>query len=376
MKHILTVLFLLVFTNTVHCREPMRVAFINPDKAGNPFWDQVESFMLDVAGDLDIEVDRFYANQSRFEAIDIVKRLSEQAVQPDYLIFIYQAGSGAAILDLAEKAGIGSFVINTDIYEADKERVGLPRQRYQHWLGHMYPDDFDAGKQLADYLINLSLARSGAHDDEAIAVVGFGGSKESMPGIERNRGLEAAVAAQKAAVLKQAVFTQWDAQRVAHQLEVLATRYPKIDVIWAASDALAMAAAKTAKVLWPQARDFVVGGIDWTREGLKAVQVGQIDVSVGGHFMEAGWAMILLHDYHHGRDFKDHGLSIKSKMSVLDQQALEALMGNELAMNFEHVDFCLFSRVCNPDLDRYQLRADVFLAAESASQLQKPVSTP
>ena len=63
----------------------------------------------------------------------------------------------------------------------------------------------------------------------------------------------------------------------------------------------------------------MVGGIDWNLEAIQSIQKGQMTASMGGHFMEGGWVMVLLYDYFNGVDFVDEGVAMKSKMSAITQ---------------------------------------------------------
>ncbi len=37
----------------------------------------------------------------------------------------------------------------------------------------------------------------------------------------------------------------------------------------------------------------ITGGIDWTKDGINAVRSGLLEASVGGHFAELGFTMVI-----------------------------------------------------------------------------------
>ena len=44
---------------------------------------------------------------------------------------------------------------------------------------------------------------------------------------------------------------------------------------------------------------------------------GELSALAGGHFLCGAWALVMIHDYHHGRDFKDLGLMQQQGMFML-----------------------------------------------------------
>ncbi|MCP4121912.1 MAG: hypothetical protein GY751_09180, partial [Bacteroidetes bacterium] len=84
---------------------------------------------------------------------------------------------------------------------------------------------------------------------------------------------------------------------------------------------------------------------------------GELAVSVGGHYAEGAWAIILLYDYLKGYDFAsfestvfstkmaDHASSSFAELGDLSQKLTEEHMST---MNFKQ-----FSRAYNPSLKQY-----------------------
>ena len=88
---------------------------------------------------------------------------------------------------------------------------------------------------------------------------------------------------------------------------------------------------------------------------------GELSALAGGHFLCGAWALVMIHDYHHGRDFKDLGLMQQQGMFMLfsaqDATRFLARHGKGLA----ELDFRRYSRVLNPGLARYHFDAQVLM---------------
>lgn len=201
----------------------------------------------------------------------------------------------------------------------DKDVVGAPCGEYKYCIGHMFPNDVQAGHDLALALINES---RGKFPDKTVELIAVSGSRDSAAAIDRNNGLERAVSDTPNTQLHQIVFAGWDPQDAQVRTTALLKRYPQTSVLWAASDAMALSMASAAKALGrTPGKDIFIGGVDWSDAGLAAVQQGDLVASLGGHFMEGGWVMVLLHDFHHGLDFSSLlGSTIRSDMQIINKK--------------------------------------------------------
>lgn len=92
-----------------------------------------------------------------------------------------------------------------------------------------------------------------------------------------------------------------------------------INIVWAANDPMALGAVEAARLSGAiPGSNFFVGGINWDEPALAAIKDGVLSVSVGGHFMTGGWELVMLYDYHHGRDFSgDVSLALINFRSLL-----------------------------------------------------------
>lgn len=344
--------------NSVAFAQKMTVAFINPTSPEEPFWDMFTGFMVSVANDLDIHLDIHYSDGNRFKSLDIVKNIVESDTKPDYLVFNFQAQTGAHILALAEKAGIPSFSINTDVPESEKDQTGLPRGKFKNWLGHMSPNDFQAGYTLAQTLVEQAERKTNHAENPRFHLVGLTGSSDNSASVNRNRGLKAFVSSRENIVLHQIVNAVWSRGKAKDISKVLLKRYPNMSIMWTASDLMALGAIDAAKLNQKRVNtDFFSGGIDGTKEAFSSIIQGEMSVTMTGHFVEGGWALILLKDYHHNIDFvSELGLTIYTDMVIVTQKnAKDHLIKYEKGF-FDNIDFKQFSKATNAKLKNYDFQ--------------------
>lgn len=81
--------------------------------------------------------------------------------------------------------------------------------------------------------------------------------------------------------------------------------------------------------------DVLIGGVDWTRGGLLAIEEGMLHVSYGGHFMEAGFAIVIAEAALTGGD----PIRLSSPMRPATQANVEEVLGLFRTGGFERIDF-------------------------------------
>jgi ABC-type sugar transport system substrate-binding protein len=348
-----------------HAAEPMRVAFINPDKVGNAFWDAATSFMQAAATSLDVKLDVYYANTDRNGVIDIAEKLVKGPQKPDYLVFVYQVGAGSQVLAAAESAGVRTFIFNTDVPPGDEKLAGMPRQKFPGWIGHMVPDDVLAGQNLATELLEQAKLDGLRDSAGKTHILGLSGSRDSSAAIDRSKGFDQALSLDPKAKVSQLVFAGWDTERMAERAIGLFNRNSGTHVIWAASDGIALAAADgMQRIGKTPGKDILIGGVDWSEPGLRAIKAGTLSASMGGHFMDGGWSMVLLYDHHNGADFAGvTGTRIRSQLQAITSKNVDAYLKQFSGGRLETIDFRRFSRALNPKKKSYDFGVKAVLDA-------------
>lgn len=341
----------------------VRVAFFNPQNADDPFWLPVERFMRAAANDLNMEVTTHVAGHNRAKMVEQVREVVMGADKPDFIVFKNFRGNAPEILKIAELGGVKSFIFNAGLTAEERPEHGGPREHYRHWIGQMLPGDELAGYNLAISLIKRARDLNLTNGDGKIVMVGLTGTLSDTPAIERNKGLERALEESPDVVFQQLVPARWDRAQAAQKAEGLFRRYPDVAVMWAANDPMALGAVDAAeRVGLSPGKDFITGGVDWNPPALEAIRAGTMHTSIGGHFMEGGWVMVMLYDYVHGRDFADDGGAARfSEMAGLTSLNLDKYLTKFLNENWDRVDFGKFSKVNNPALKSYDFSLDRIL---------------
>lgn len=347
-----------MFHSSVYSGDKPRVLFVNPSTPENPFWSKFTSVMNSAAIKLNIDLHVKYGASDRFSEREVILDIIQSSARPDYLVFSAHTDGVEKILAACEQARVYSIIVNTDILESDRGKIGFPREKFKYWIGHISPDDFAAGKALSDRLV---FAAKNRFKDRPIEIIALSGARDSAVAFNRNLGLEASIAdSQGEVILNELLFPGWDGEASRARATALLKRYPNTKILWAASDvnALGMLSAAQQQGYKPGENIFV-GGIDWTSDGLKAIKRNEFAVSIGGHFFEGAWALVLLYDYLNGRDFLHaDGVTIKTKMQMIDKSNVAYWQDFINKKRWEKMDFRSFSLLSKKGKKNYDFSTD------------------
>lgn len=343
---------------------PIRVTFLTPSPTSTrPFWRDYVAFMKVAATSLGMDLTVVEAT-NRFEVVDNAAVAISSTQPPDYLVYIYHAETTLTILQLTEKTGIKSLIVNTGVVPQEKATAGAPREKYPLWIGHITPDDFLASRQLAQRLIDRATQLGLYAQDNALHMIGVGGDLLATASMYREDGLRSVLGDNPDVILERFVRANWSREIARDKTLKLLTMYPDVSVCWAVHDNTARGVIEAIKESGAvPGKDILTGGIDWSREGIEAVRRGDMEASIGGHFMGGGWALILIYDYAHGIDFASTGVVIKSQMRLIDQNSLQHYLPAIEARNWQQIDFKRFSKSGNPDLIDYDFSPDAVVKA-------------
>lgn len=338
----------------------MRVCFLNLGSDADPFFAKLTSFMRTAADDLgiDLEVVDCHRDSARVRREGLA--LIERDPPPEYLLMTNHRSLAAELLPQADAAGIKVFLINEGLLTAERDRIGKPREKLAHWLGELVPDDCQCGSLLAESLIAAAKARGKVGGDGKVHVGGIGGAF-TMSSLARVTGLRMAVHAHEDVSLGGVFPANWERAKAR---EVTARQFaddPEVTVVWAASDEMALGAidAVAATGRTP-GEDVLIGGVDWASFVPAKIREGVLTASAGGHCMDGAWALVLLHDAHHG--FLSESFQEKSAFAVITRDNLDqyARLFDE---GWRSVDFSRFSRAGNPQLAGYDFTLEALLSS-------------
>ncbi|BDQ33842.1 ABC transporter substrate-binding protein [Pseudodesulfovibrio portus] len=346
-------------TNSLAAVELPSVTFVSPSMASKrPFWNDFIAFMKVAAEDLGINLTVLEAD-NRFEVNDLVRKTLSGQARPDYLVSIYQADTTIATLTMARDAGVKTLIVNTDVVDAERAAAGSPRGIYPSWIGHIFPDDASAGRMLAKRLFDRAGQMNLRAPDGKIHVIGLGGSHTATSSSHRRTGLLSAVADFPDVVVDQFVLAYWKREVSRQKAVKLLSLYPDATVFWAINDHTAMGVldAMDKRGAVP-GKDILTGGIDWSPECVGKVLNGSMVTTIGGHFMEGAWALLLLLDYHNGHDFAQPDPTLHSEMRIIDSDTAHRFLPVLDRDNWPSIDFRRLSKTYNPGLEKYDFSPD------------------
>ncbi len=330
--------------------------FINPGRSDEPFWRSVTRFMQPAAQQLDIRLEVLYAERDHLKMIDLTRQVVERRDKPDYLMIVNEKLVGGEMLKLADKAGVRTLLVFSKFEDAQAAEFGQPRQQYRHWLGSLTPNAVDAGQLTANELVHQALASRTVADDGKVHVAVIAGDKATPTGTQRLQGAIEALSSHPQVVLAQVVYGNWDRSRAHEQTAALLLRYPTLNALWAASDLMAYGAIDAAEAAGRRPGiDLHFSAINNSPEVLAARIQGRISALAGGHFTAGGWGLVMLYDYHHGKDFKNEGLELRAPLfMLLDAERAQRFLARFGKEDFSSIDFRQFSKRLQPQLRTYQ----------------------
>jgi len=339
--------------------QALSVAFINPGHANETYWFTASRCMLAAAQDLGINLRVEYAARNYKLALDHARTLASLPLgkRPDYVILSNEFGTAAEMITLLSQAGIKTFLAFSGRGAgADGEKLGKPRQKFPLWLGSLEPRATDAGYLTGQALIAQARRAGVPRIHGKMPMLVIGGDRSTPTSVFRLQGLYQAVREAGDVIVVQEVMAAWDRQRAARQASWLYRRHPQVRMVWAGSDQMAMGAMAEWRARGGQpGKDAFFSGINTSPEALQSLSNGSMTTLAGGHFITGAWALVMLYDYEHGKDFASEGLELQRPLFVRFDAALaQRYLKAYGDADFSRVDFASYSKVKNPSIQRYR----------------------
>lgn len=271
--------------------DPVTVTFVNPGDADDPFFSRLCNAMTAAAEDLDLSLEILYSGRDYLRGLEVGKTVFNREKQPDFLLLINENGMAERLVEQADSLGIKTVVFNEGFSDAFKKRVGDPVDVFKNCIVELLPDDSLAGYLLAKGLIE---EKRKSKPKGLIKIFGITGSPRNTSSQKREAGLRRAVLESKDVELLQTAPAHWKDDKAYEITSRSFKRYQDIDIIWAASDKMAEGVLKSIKKL---KKDCVIGGIDWAVFAFDLVENGDFAATVGGHFFDGAWVLVLISDY-------------------------------------------------------------------------------
>jgi len=328
----------------------IHITLVSPNTNDQDFWGDVHNFARASARSLDIKFNVLYnASHHGITYVEQIEQLLSATNKPDAIIAVSYRQQTQKIMRLSQKYNVPVFMINNELPQETKDKIGLPRTTYKTYLGHISANDYVLSEQLSTFLISKAKQ---AHPNQIINVVGISGSRAAPETYNRNLALSDVVTRDASSKLYQILHADWLAATASRQASAVFKRYKDINVMWYASDHMALSANRT--LTQQHEREVVSGGFDWTKQAIIAIKEGHLDASVGGHFTDGGFALVLLYDYFNGKDFSHvYPLLTYSSGGVIHQGNVDQYYQLLTKKKWSSIDFKKYSRVHNPKLLTY-----------------------
>jgi hypothetical protein len=332
-------------THPVFASSPSpRVVFLNPGEAiergTGQHWQLVSRFMQVAAKTFRMQLEVLYAERDHLLMVRQAREVAERTDAPDYVVIVNEKMVADRMLMALARSPAKVLVIHNDLTPAQRHQIGSEREAIHNWIGTVTANAAQAGYRLMQFLYQR-VSPAGAR------VIGITGEPNTPVSLERAAGVEAYLSRVPDGHSCQLVFGDWSYADSAQKARVLLARYPQANVIWSANDAMALG---SLSAVTERHAHVLVGGMGALQEALLSVSNGGLAAMVAGDYFMGAWAMVLLYDYHNGKDFAASG-GARRKLDYLSvihrenaAQYYDSVFARGQSLNFGVYSKCLYPR--------------------------------
>ena len=343
--------------------QAQRVSFINPGMHDETYWRTAGEAMQQAARSLGMSFEQQFAERDPERALRLARELAARpaAQRPDYVVLVNEKGVLVEASRTLAAAGVKTFAAFSGLLPQER-RTWAPRQGLPLLIGTLEPRAEDAGYLTARELIEQGRRQGLQGADGKLHLLAVAGDRSTPVSIARTEGMRRAVAEQPDVVLDRVAFGDWRKDLAAELSSEMMAAHPGARLLWAGSDQMAFGAMQVARSrqLEP-GRQQLFAAINTSVEAMQARIKGELSALAGGHFLCGAWALVMIYDYHHGRDFKDLGLMQQQSMFTLfSEQEAERYLARH-GKGLSSLDFRSYSRVLNPSVSHYEFDARVLV---------------
>lgn len=336
----------------------MNVTLISPSNDTDTFWHQLHSFADASAIDLNINLEIKKPNKTldKIDYLHSVKEVFERENKPDYVIAKFYDGIILDILNLSVQNKVPIFIINSNIPQRNKKEIGRLRRNFETFIGHIAPNEEQVGYDLAKYLIQYNRRKN---ENGRIKIAALSTSRTDEQAKSRMNGLYKAVEEEFETKLYKVKYVNTKEEAYI-QTNRLINKYYDLNIIWTSDDTLSLSSYESIKQMNLN-EQIITGGINWSKEALLSVKNNEIKAIIGGHFMDAGFALVLLHDKFYGKDFfEQYNTKIDSSMFLLDSKNVDEYFEIFSSQQWTKIDFRKYSKIYNKELLKYDFSIKTF----------------
>jgi ABC-type sugar transport system substrate-binding protein len=254
------------------------------------FWQRYKAFSETVAAELGIELVTINANNSADALNKGIEDLIARGV--DGLIFVPYFGAGPKGIAAADAAGIPVMCV-----DCTPDDVIKPGGEFENYVGVVGPDDETAGYEMADALSKTLVAGK----DGKKKIIAIEGTPGTSVAINRFKGLKRYISeGGDLTLLGNAVgnFVASDSQKAT---EDLMQAHPDFQGVWTANGGTATGALAALKNAGKKPGvDVKVVTMDLNPDNVLLVESGELEFDTGGHWLQGGFAAIIMYDWLNG----------------------------------------------------------------------------
>jgi ABC-type sugar transport system substrate-binding protein len=350
---ILKILFICFVTfQSSFASKQFNVTFVSASSDDDFFGNMSHSFAKASANDLNINLDIKIPIKSldKFDYLESLKEVFERETKPDFIIAKFFDQITVDILTLSETNNIPIFIINSNVSKSNKKIVGNLRRKFENYIGHIAPNDKQVGYDLAKYLINYHRQ---SNPDGRLKISAIATDKLKIKTKLRLQGLEKAVKEEYRTKLYKTVYSPSNSQEAYIKASRLIKKYYDLNIIWTETGMISLG-ANEAIVDNSLSEQAITGGVGFTKEVINAVKNNKIKAIIGGDFMDAGFALVLINDYLNGKDFyEEFNSKIDSNMFLITSENVNKYGKIFDSFNWEEIDFKKYSKIYNKNLKSY-----------------------
>ncbi|NPV52372.1 MAG: ABC transporter substrate-binding protein [Firmicutes bacterium] len=304
------------------------------------FWKRYVEFMKKGAQELGVNLIVLNAEDSGDKLVQYIEDLVSRGV--DGLIYVPYFNTGRKGIMEAARANIP--VICTDTYPENL----TPGKEFKNYISFIGPSDESAGYQMALALFKHTPA---AKDGKKyIGVVN--GTPGTSVAINRRKGLEKALKEHPEVVVVGEVVGYFVRDKSQSATEDLYQGHPEIKGIWAANGGTATGVIAALKSFGKKpGKDVMVVGMDLNPENVEAVKDGELLFDIGGHWLQGGFALVIMYDYLHGYKVRPEETSVELSLLPVMKDTYDRYM-KDYPNGMLKYDFKSHSRVYNPSASR------------------------
>ena len=325
-----------------------RVAFLNPgepvERGKGPHWRMTALLMTAAAKTFGMQLEVLYAERDHLLMLRQAEAVAQRANPPDYVVIVNEKLAGQQMLQTFAPTPAKVLLIHNDLTPEQRREIGNEREQMRNWIGTATTDEARAEYRLMEELYRQL-------GDREPQVIGITGDRSTPVSLERAKGVSDFITHAARGRILQLAFSDWSDADAESKADVLLSRHPQANIIWAANDSMALGALRAVKA---HGARVLVGGSGGWPNALASMAEGGLAASVGSHFFIGAWAMVLLHDYHHGLDFATlGGTTQKLDYMHVVNRANAARYDQAIYKRVGALDFSIYSKVLHPKAGRY-----------------------